>query len=266
MNFRNEFVDLKDSTWIENQKIAGKAVSECLKHFNSLLKNSTKNISLKNIESDCLDIINSFKCEPTFYNYNGFPGVVCLSVNDRLVHGIPYDYILKPGDVVTLDLGATFNGAIADAAFTCIYQEPINPAHVEMLKMCKKALDNAISEISVGKNIGIIGHTIYETVKNTEFGLVTDYGGHGIGYFNKPHDAPFIANKANKNEGIVIHPGLAIAIEPILVMNGITTTKVLEDKWTVVSSSGDVGCHFEHSVTLDENGNVIIITEHNLEI
>src|SRR5690606_8651010 len=185
------FIKLKDSLWLERQKVAGKAVSECLSTFFNLNK-----FSLNEVNNICFEIIKYHNCEPTFYDYNCFPGYVCLTVNEQLVHGIPSDYVIKDGDVVSLDLGATFEGAIADAAITKIFGEPKSERHVKMVNLCYSSLKNSIRQIKVGKNLGCIGSEIWNTVKNSGFSLVDKYGGHGIDY-NKPHSHPFVASKAN---------------------------------------------------------------------
>lgn len=258
---QNQFIDLKDDSWLERQTLAGQCVASCLKSFYQLIRTRQENLSLKDIEAQCIEIINDFQCSPTFLNYKGFPGAVCLSVNDVLVHGIPTDYILQDGDKVTLDLGATYDGVPADAAFTMIYGTPKHNRIVEMLKLCKKSLDVAITNIKQGVKLGVIGNTIHKTVKNSGFGLIENYGGHGISK-NKVHAQPFVANKSTINEGIRIQNGLSIAIEPMLTL-GNTKTRIAKDGWSVMTEC--LGVHFEHSVVILDN-KIHIVTEHNLEI
>jgi methionyl aminopeptidase len=231
-----------------------------LKAFASFLKDADK-ISLKDIEKSSLDILKSMDCTPTFHNYKGFPGAVCLSVNKDLVHGIPSDYILQNGDVVTLDLGATFEGAIADAAFTCIYGEPKDPKHMEMLTLCQSALNAGINAVAVGKRLGVIGSNIFKTARDKGFGIVDEYGGHGINY-NQPHAPPFVSNKSRDNEGPIIQNWMNFAIEPMLIMGGSNKTKIAADGWTVFGN--DIGCHFEHSICIDGEGILHIVTEHGM--
>ena len=259
-NEHSELIILKDELWLSRQKIAGKAVSESLQNFAKNLKEGYA-VSLKDIEAWCLQILKDNNCTPTFLNYKGFPGAVCLSVNENLVHGIPTDYVLQDGDVVTLDLGATFEGAIADAAFTCIYGQPKDKKHVQMLTLCQDALMAGIDAFEIGNRIGAIGAAIYKKANGHGFGIVDDYGGHGINY-NQPHALPFIANKSFPDTGVRIQKGMSIAIEPMLIMGGSNKTKILSDKWTIAGK--DVGCHFEHSVTIDLDGNKHIITEHGM--
>jgi methionyl aminopeptidase len=165
----------------------------------------------------------------------------------------PCAYLLE-GDLVSLDLGATFEGAIADAAFTCIYGEPKSKEHVRLIRTCHDALYVAIKAIKVGKRLGVIGNAIHKYCKDSGYNLITKYGGHGLDY-NIPHAEPFVANKSKTTDGIRIRPGLSIAIEPMLVI-GQAKTKVESDGWTVVTPG--IGAHFEHSVTVTETGNHII--------
>ncbi len=262
-NQHSEIIVLKDAKWLERQTVAGQAVSESLKYFAKEVTSGVKNISLKDIEQSSLKILKEYNCTPTFLNYKGFPGAVCTSVNENLVHGVPTDYVLQDGDVVTLDLGATFEGAIADAAFTVIHGTPKDPRHVQMLKLCQDSLMAGVDAFKVDSTIGAIGFAIYRKAREQGFGIVTNYGGHGISY-NNPHSAPFVANKGQVNEGPRIQKWMSIAIEPMLIMGGSAKTKVLKDKWTVAGS--DIGCHFEHSVTTDDEGVVHIITGHDMDV
>lgn len=249
-------IDLKDNLWFQRQQFAGKVVATCLKKCKEIIE-SSEGISLKELEAICEDIIIKEKCTPTFKNYKGFPGAICTSVNKQMVHGIPTDYKIKKGDVVTVDLGATFEGAIADAAVTAICVAAKNWQHEKLLKSCQEALYKGIEAIKIGNRLGCIGNAIYHHVKSSGFKLVTNYGGHGIGY-EKPHSQPFVANKASKDEGVVIQPGLTIAIEPMLICGLSGKTKVLSDGWTVMAQ--DISCHFEHSVYVGED-KVHVITQ-----
>ncbi len=243
------FIKLKDEHWLARQKVAGQCVAKCLTHSKELIETQTPNLSLKDIEAECLKIIQDMKCTPTFLGYKGFPGAICISVNKQLVHGIPSDYILKSGDVVKVDLGATYQGAIADAAITIIYGQAKSSNDLLLVETCREALDAAIKAVSVGKRLGCIGNAIHHVVKRTPFKLITDYGGHGLDE-NIPHAQPFVANKALQNSGVRIQPGMTLAIEPMLVLGFDTKTWVSPDGWTV--NSNGIGVHFEHSIYVTE--------------
>ena len=252
----NELIVLKDAAWLERQKHAGLCVANILKECGNTIEAGTANLSLKDLEQIAYKYFKIYNCIPTFLNYDGFPNAICTSVNEDVVHGIVTDYILQPGDVVSVDVGATFEGAIGDAARTWIYGEPKNNLHVELLNAGKKALKAGQEAVKIGNRIGAIGFAINKAVCHTRFKCITNYGGHGLEY-NKPHTDPFVANKQAQNEGAHIVPGLSIAIEPMLVI-GSPRTKIKEDGFTVKVDS--ISCHFENSITVMEDG-IHIITE-----
>lgn len=246
---QNQFINLKDYNWFQRQKHAGRCVSHILKNFEQLIAEKPSKLSLKDIEASAVRYMKLMDCTPTFLGYKGFPGAVCLSINEQLVHGIPTEYVLKDGDVVTLDLGATFEGVIADAAKTTIFGQPKSNEHVSLVDACRNALNAAIKAVAVGKRLGVVGHAIHQYVKDSGFGLINSYGGHGIDY-NKPHAEPFVANKSLPNEGIRLQNGCAFAIEPLLTI-GEPKTKILSDGWTVVTP--DISAHFEHTIMIFED-------------
>lgn len=251
----NVLVKLKDQNWLDKQRVAGKVVAGTLSLLEQLVKEKTTK-SLLELNSIGEEYIVQHSCTPTFKNYKGFPAGVCISVNKQLVHGIPTDYLLQEGDVISFDLGATYEGAIADSALTCIYGSPKSDLHVKLVKATEESLMRGIEAIKVGNRLGCIGYAISRCAKGYGFGLINNYGGHGLDW-NIPHAAPFVANKSTLDEGIHIQPGLAIAIEPMLVLGSVETT-TSEDGWTVLTP--DVGAHFEHSVFVHED-HVEIITD-----
>lgn len=251
----SELVILKDNSWLENQIHAGKCVSSIFKKCSYAISN-IDNLSLIDLEKIAIWTLKEYDCTATFLNYEGFPSAVCASVNKALVHGIVTDYVLQLGDVVSIDVGATYKGAIADAARTWIYGPAKCKQHEELLKVGKLALKAGQDAVKIGNRLGSIGNAINKLVSKSGFGLITDYGGHGLN-LNIPHAQPFVANKQSSNSGIRITAGLSIAIEPMVVI-GSTKTKVGDDKNTVFTE--DIGCHFENSVTVMEDA-IYIITE-----
>lgn len=256
----NSLVRLKDDEWLEKQRIAGKIAARTLlmlqRHVAGRTFHSTNVLS-----QVAEEFIHAAGGTPTFKGYKGFPAAVCISVNKELVHGIPNDTVLDDGDVISFDLGVTYEGAIADTAITCIFGTPKSEKHVQLVQATEEALMKGIEAIKVGNNVGCIGNAIGKYAKGKGFGIITNYGGHGLDW-DTPHAAPFIANRADASEGIRIQPGLAIAIEPMLTL-GSTSTRVLDDGWTVVSD--DLGAHFEHSVFVHEDRVEIITSRDGLE-
>lgn len=253
----NGLFKLKGQDWLEKQRRAGKIAANTLLMLQKMVEEKTTR-SLLELNAEGEWFIAQGGGKPTFKNYKGFPAGVCISVNKQLVHGIPTDYRLEEGDLVSFDLGVTIEGAIADTAITCIYGEPKSPQHTKLVKATEEALMKGIQSIEVGKKLGCIGNAIYKCAKGHGFGIINNYGGHGLDW-DVPHAAPFVANKSDPEEGFRIQPGLAIAIEPMLVI-GSVTTKTAADGWTVETS--DIGAHFEHSVFVHED-HVEIITDRN---
>lgn len=250
----NGFFKLKGESWLEKQRVAGKVAAGALLLLEKLVREKAP-LTLSEMNGIAEDYIWQNKCIPTFKNYKGtFPAGVCMSVNKQLVHGIPTNYKLQEGDVVSFDLGTTFEGAIADTAITCVYGEA-KAEHLKIIKATEEALMKGIAAIGVGKKLGVIGHAIFRSAKGNGFNVVDDYGGHGLDW-NIPHASPFVSNKSDPEEGFRIQPGLAIAIEPMLVPKD-TSTEISEDGWTVLTK--EIGAHFEHSVYVHED-HVEIIT------
>jgi len=251
----NSFVRLKDKNWLEKQRVAGRIAAETLLLLESFMKGKTfHSMAVLNEVAENYIIKNGGT--PTFKGYKGFPAGVCVSINKELVHGIPKDTVLDDGDIVSFDLGVTYQGAIADTAITCIFGTPKSEKHVKLVKSTEEALMKGIEAIKVGRRLGTIGQAISQHAKITGFNVINNYGGHGIDW-DTPHAAPFVENKSDSGRGIRIQPGLAIAIEPMFVMGSVTTT-TLADGWTVVTP--DLGAHFEHSVYVHED-HVEIITD-----
>lgn len=243
----SSIITLKSDDWLTKQRKAGKAAAEALLLLETeVASNTTK--SLLELSEAAEDIIVKNGCTPTFKGYKGFPAAVCISVNRQLVHGIPTDRRLQDGDVVSFDLGATYDGAIADTAITCIYGTK-KPEHVALVNATYSSLMAGIAAVKVGKRLGCIGDAISRVARQNGLGLITEYGGHGLDW-NKPHATPFVQNKSTPEEGIVIQSGLTIAIEPMLVI-GAPRTSTLPDKWTVVTE--DIGAHWEHTIFVHDD-------------
>jgi methionyl aminopeptidase len=257
-----QIIVLKDKKWIKRQKIAGDVIKNIHHEFFKMIKGMSKNLTLSSLEKVANNIIDNSGCTPTFLHYRGFPTSVCASLNKELVHGFANrDIILQSGDVLTLDVGVTFQSAIADCAVTYIYGKPKDDKIMKLLFSCQNALYDAIEVFKPGNKIGEIGNVIHKKSKDDGFGVITMYGGHGIDS-DMLHASPFIANKSKSSDGVIIRPGMSIAIEPMFVFGKNTNTKILNDKWTVITK--EIGVHFEHSVTIDEDGNKHIITDHKI--
>lgn len=256
-------VSLHGIDLLEKQREAGKIASRVLSTLENLV-NERSNHSLLEFDALAEDIITKAGAKPTFKGYQGFPNTLCTSVNNQLVHGIPSDYRLKEGDLVSFDVGVTVDGAIADTAITCIYGEPKQEWHSKLVFATKEALEKGIKAISVGKKLGVIGEAIYKSAKGRSFNVITKYGGHGIvcndNGNEKLHAAPFVSNKDNKNNGFRIQNGLILAIEPMLCQ-GNNDTFIDSSGWTICGMG--ISAHFEHTVFVHD-GLVEIITDRGI--
>ncbi|HEY7478410.1 MAG TPA: type I methionyl aminopeptidase [Actinomycetota bacterium] len=204
---------------------------------------------------------------PSFKGYRGgmsatpFPGVICASLNNEIVHGIPSrTRILSEGDVLSLDFGAIWEGYHADSAVTVFVggRSP-SPDAERLVATTERALATAIDTIRPGARLSDIGHAIETVADDAGLGVVREYGGHGIG--RKMHEDPFIQNWGPPGRGPELRPGLVVAVEPMLNLGG-DGTRALQDGWTVVTDDGSLSAHFEHTIAVTEDGHEIL-TERN---
>jgi methionyl aminopeptidase len=252
----SDFIILQDNVWLERQRIAGKVVAGALQLLENAVKEKTT-MTMLELNNMAGEYIERHGCQQTFRGYKGFPYGVCISINKQLVHGVPSDYRLKEGDVVSFDLGATYNKAIADSAITVIYGEPKSQQHIDLIKNTEQALYAGIDAIKIGKRLGCIGNAISKYAKNKGHGCITKYGGHSLNW-DTPHAQPFVPNKANENEGVRLQENLTLAVEPMLT-SGSTKTWTDKDGWTVWCEA-DMSAHFEHTVYLHED-KIEVITD-----
>ena len=188
---------------------------------------------------------------PAFKGLYGFPGSVCTSVNQEIVHGIPSrKRVLEDGDIVSLDVGVKFEGFYTDAAET-VAVGTISAEHQRLLDVTREALGAGIEAARPGNHVGDIGHAVQTIVERAGFSVVRELVGHGVGL--GPHEDPQVPNYGKPKRGTKLAPGLTIAIEP-MVNVGLPGTRTLGDKWTVVTIDGKRSAHFEHTVAVTEDG------------
>ncbi|MCF7931677.1 MAG: type I methionyl aminopeptidase [Acholeplasmataceae bacterium] len=191
---------------------------------------------------------------PSFKGYHGFPGSICASVNETVVHGIPSDArILKEGDIVTLDFGVNYKGYHADSA-TTYPVGTISDALQALLDVTKQALEVGLQMVQPGRHVSDISHAIESYVKPYGYGIVEDFTGHGIG--RDLHEEPYVPNFGPPGQGPILKPGMTFCVEPMVNM-GTKHVKVLKDNWTTVTTDRKPSAHFEH---------MIVVTEHGYEI
>lgn len=197
--------------------------------------------------------------QPSFLGYQGYPDVLCVSVNDEVVHGIPGPKVIQDGDIVGLDFGITYDGMITDAARSVIVGKPKQRRHIELVERTEKALGAGISVVRDGVRTGDIGHAIEEYLNQYGYGIVKDLVGHGVGH--ELHEEPNIPNYGRSNTGPWLEKNMTIAIEPMVTLGG-DSIKVANDGWTILTSDGSWSAHFEHTVLITDSG-AEILTSYN---
>ena len=212
-------------------------------------------ISTKELDSIAMQVIKENKAIPTFLGYHGFPGCICASINEAVVHGIPSeDIILKEGDIIAVDVGATYGGMVGDSAWSYAVGK-ISPEKEHLLKVTEESLFAGISQMRAGNVLDDISGAIEDVAKRENMGIVRQYGGHGVGH--SMHEDPFLFNY-RVGDKTQLKSGMVIAIEPMLNL-GCDEVVVLDDEWTVVTKDGKPSAHFEHTV-LATDGEPILLT------
>ena len=211
-------------------------------------------ISTKELDSIAMQIIKENKAIPTFLGYHGFPGCICASINDAVVHGIPSEkVVLKEGDIIAVDVGATYGGMVGDSAWSY----PVGKISAEcehLLTVTEESLMAGIAQMRSGNVLDDISGAIEDVANRENMGIVRQYGGHGVG--RAMHEDPFLFNY-RVGDKTQIKSGMVIAIEPMLNL-GCDDVKVLDDEWTVVTKDKKASAHFEHTVHVTDNGPEIL--------
>lgn len=195
---------------------------------------------------------------PAFKGYGGFPGTICASINEEIVHGFPSDTtIMKEGDILSIDTGAIVKGWVGDNAWTFPVGK-ISDEKKRLLEVTEKCMWAGIDAARPGNHLGDIGHAIQEIAERAGYGVVREYVGHGVG--RNMHEDPNVPNYGRKHHGIKLEPGMVIAIEPMINM-GTYKTKLMSNGWLVCTRDGKPSAHFEKTVAITEDGPVVLTTE-----
>lgn len=206
------------------------------------------------IDQRAEEIIRQHGATPSFLGYRGFPASSCISVEEVVVHGIPGPRVLREGQIVSVDIGVCYQGYYGDAAVTLPCGE-IDPARRRLLDTTERALARAIKAAKAGNTVRDIGRAVERTCTKAGYSVVRDFVGHGIG--TQMHEEPQVPNFDSGNRGPKLHPGMVIAIEPMVNM-GTYRVKVLKDGWTAVTADHKPSAHFEHSVVVREDGGEVL--------
>lgn len=234
----------------ESAEILSKAHGEVAKHVKA-------GIPTKDLDKIAEEFIRDHQAAPSFKGYNGFPSSLCISVNENVVHGFPGDYILKEGDIISVDCGVYFKGFHSDCAYTYPIGE-VSPEVKQLLSVTKESLYKGIEKFKLGNRIGDVSHAIQSYIESFEYGIVRELVGHGLG--RNLHESPEVPNFGKRGTGSKISEGLVVAIEPMVNL-GKRNIVQEADGWTIRTRDRMPSAHFEHTVAI-LNGNTEVITSH----
>lgn len=246
-------VTKKSAREIELMREAGRIVALAHQAVKPLIK---PGVTTKELDAMIEKVIMQNNATPSFKGYGGFPAAACTSINHVLVHGIPDDTKLVEGDIISIDIGANYKGYHGDSAWTYAVGL-ISDAAKHLLEITEASLFEGLKLAKPNNRLFDISHAIGKYVMDRGYSLPLEYTGHGIG--SSLHEDPAIPNVGVPNTGILLKPGMTLAIEP-MVHIGKPFTKVLSDNWTVVTKDGTLSAHFEHTVVITEEGYEILTT------
>lgn len=244
---------IKSPQEIEKMRRSGGVVRQVLDAMRDLVKSGVTTLDL---ERAAEEKIRELGAVPAFKGYHGYPCVLCTSVNEQVVHGIPSaQRVLAAGDIVSIDCGVVMDGYYGDSAITVPVGEKISPRAKRLLQVTQASLENAIQTVRPGATLGDIGAAVQEVVESGGFSVVRDFVGHGIG--TRMHEDPQVPNYGQRGEGTRLREGMVLAIEP-MVNAGKPGVQVLSDGWTAVSEDGSLSAHFEHTVAVLADGAMVL--------
>jgi methionyl aminopeptidase len=236
---------IKSPQEIATMREAGRILAQVLK---VLVEHIEPGISTKELDAICVREISKRKAKPSFKGYRGFPASLCVSINDEVVHGIPGDRKLVEGDLVSLDAGVIFHGFQSDAAITSGVGK-ISLEASRLLEVTNGSLNAGIASAVSGAHLGDISSAVQFHVESEGFSVVREYTGHGIG--REMHEDPQIPNFGQAGQGPILKKGMTLAIEPMVNVGG-WSTRVSDDRWTVLTADGSLSAHFEHTIAITD--------------
>lgn len=246
---------VKTASEIKAMRESGRMLATVLE---SLRPKVVAGVSTKELADHAARELKALGGTPSFLGYQGFPDVICISLNEEVVHGIPNPRrIVAEGDIVGLDFGVTYNGMITDSAISVIAGKPKQKGHVDLLKRTEKALQTGIAAVHDGVRTGDIGSAIESYLKQFPYGIVRDMVGHGVGHH--VHEDPNVPNYGQPDTGPWLQKGMTIAIEPMVTL-GTEQVYIAPDGWTVRTADGKWAAHFEHTVLITDTGAEVLTT------
>jgi methionyl aminopeptidase len=247
-------VELKTDTSIDAMHEAGRVVGRAL---TAAREAADVGVSLLELDEVARGVLREAGASSPFLGYRPsfapvpFPTVLCASVNDAIVHGIPDGYRLRDGDLLSLDCGAELGGWVGDSAISLVVGEP-RPADLRLIETAERALAAGIEAAVVGNRVGDIAHAVGSVCRAAGYGIPDGFGGHGIG--RRMHEDPPVPNEGRPGRGFPLRHGMAIAIEPMLIASGRDGWHEAPDGWTLRTNDGSRAAHVEHSVAITESG------------
>ena len=256
---RRSEIELKSHGEVDAMREAGRVVARCLEAVRGA---ADVGVSLKELDGVAHDVMLEAGAVPAFLDYHPhfapspFPGVICASVNDAVVHAIPGPYRLAEGDLLSIDCGAFLDGWCGDAAISLVVGADPDPADLALIDTTGRALQAGIDAVAPGARLGDLGAAIGAVARAEGYGMLADHGGHGIG--RAMHEAPHVPNEGRPGKGMRLRPGLVIAIEPMLHAGGADDYVHDDDGWTLRTSDGSRAAHVEHTVAVTDDGHHVL--------
>ncbi|WP_020420457.1 type I methionyl aminopeptidase [Amycolatopsis sp. ATCC 39116] len=251
-------IELKSRGELDAMRAAGRVVAKVLQ---SVREQAAVGTSLRELDQLAADILNDEGAKSSFLHYHPrfapspYPAVLCTSVNDAVVHGIPTDYRLRDGDLLSVDFGAHVDGWHGDAAVSFVVGSA-NQADLDLIAATERGMWAGIEQARPGNRMGDIGHAIAQIGRRAGYGLLADHGGHGVG--RAMHEAPHVPNEAVAGKGMPLREGLVIAIEPMFLAGGRDDYRYADDGWTILTSDGSRAAHVEHTIAVTSDGPLVL--------
>lgn len=243
------FTRVKNPDELKAMRESGRMLAAVLK---LLEREASPGMTTKDLAVIAAQELKKLGGEAPFLGYQGYPDVLCVSVNNEVVHGIPStDKVINEGDIVSLDFGVNYRGMITDSALSVIAGKPLSQKHVELVKYAEASLMTGIAEVHDGVRTGDIGEAIERELNRHKYGIVRDLVGHGVGHYI--HEDPNIPNYGRHDTGPRLIKNMTIAIEPMATL-GTDNVYIAEDGWTVLTQDGSWAAHFEHTVAITDDG------------
>ena len=241
---------------IARMREAGRVVASAI---DRLVAEVRPGITTADLDAVAEEHIRGLGAVPSFKGYRGFPASICTSVNEEIVHGIPGHRRLREGDLLSLDVGAIWEGYQGDSAVSLFVGEPPSDQADKLVRVAEESLEAGVAQIRPGGRLSDISNAIQQVVEGAGFSVVREYVGHGIG--QSMHEDPPVPNYGPPGRGPELRPGLVIAVEPMVNVGG-WQTRLLSDQWTVVTADGSLSAHFEHTIAVTDDGPEVLTARH----